>query len=51
MADAIKTGNFSVISVQTETFVSHQTTKFNKQIGIENCRGSHREKTISNCGT
>ena len=32
MADAIKPGNFSVISVEAEPFVSHQTTKFNKQI-------------------
>ena len=32
MEYSIKIGYFSVISVLTETFLSHQTTKFNKQI-------------------
>ena len=32
MEYSIKIGYFSVIIVLTETFVSHQTTKFNKQI-------------------
>ena len=32
MEYAIKIGYFSVISVIIETFLSHQTTKFNKQI-------------------